>query len=143
MKFDPELRENIWRSSNAFKGVDEDNICYGIASYFVVNKIQMMQKKLLQKIFVNWLLMSDEGKALITSNISLPFDNFADFPSENVISLACEPYAKEGNTFSLVFGGYPDGWSDLLGAGIQSYIAGEKEWDAVVEEAKANWAEMR
>ena len=42
-----------------------------------------------------------------------------------------------------VFGGYPDGWSDLLGAGIQSYIAGEKEWDAVVEEAKANWAEMR
>ena len=55
--------------------------------------------------------MSDEGKALITSNISLPFDNFADFPSENVISLACEPYAKEGNTFSLVFGGYPEGVS--------------------------------
>ena len=80
--------------------------------------------------------MSDEGKALITSNISLPFDNFADFPSENVISLACEPYAKEGNTFSLVFGGYPDGWSDLLGAGIQSYIAGEKEWMLLLKKQK-------
>lgn len=80
--------------------------------------------------------MSDEGKALITSNISLPFDNFADFPSENVISLACEPYAKEGNTFSLVFGGYPDGWSDLLGAGIQSYIAGEKSGMLLLKKQK-------
>lgn len=142
-EIDPELRENIGVLPMPLKGVDEDNICYGIASYFVVNKNSDDAKKAAAKDFVNWLLMSDEGKALITSNISLPFDNFADFPSENVISLACEPYAKEGNTFSLVFGGYPDGWSDLLGAGIQSYIAGEKEWDAVVEEAKANWAEMR
>lgn len=68
------------------KGVDEDNICYGIASYFVVNK-NSDDAKSCCKDFVNWLLMSDEGKALITSNISLPFDNFADFPSENVISL--------------------------------------------------------
>lgn len=77
------------------KGVDEDNICYGIASYFVVNKNSDDAKKAAAKDFVNWLLMSDEGKALITSNISLPFDNFADFPSENVISLAVNHMQKK------------------------------------------------
>ena len=78
-EIDPELRENIGVLPMPLKGVDEDNICYGIASYFVVNKNSDDAKKAAAKDFVNWLLMSDEGKALITSNISLPFDNFADF----------------------------------------------------------------
>lgn len=85
----------------------------------------------------------DEGKALVSSNISVPMNNFEDYPSSNVISRACEEYAQAGNTFSLVFGGCPDGWLDLLGAGIQGYISGDKEWSTVVEEAKTNWAEMR
>ena len=70
-------------------------------------------------------------------------NNFEDYPSSNAISRACEEYAQAGNTFSLVFGGCPDGWLDLLGAGIQGYISGDKEWSTVVEEAKTNWAEMR
>lgn len=69
--------------------------------------------------------------------------NYAEYPSGNPISAACETYAQSGNTFSLVFGGYPDGWMDLLGAGIQSYIAGDKEWAEVVEQAKTSWTEMR
>ncbi|MDD5803278.1 ABC transporter substrate-binding protein [Blautia sp. HCP3S3_H10_1] len=142
-EIDPELLDNIGVLPMPLKGVDEDNICYGIASYMAVNKDADDAKKAAAKDFMNWLFMSDEGKALVTSNISVPMDNFDDFPSANVISLACEPYAKEGNTFSLVFGGYPDGWYDLFGAGIQSYIAGDKDWDTVIEEAKTNWAEMR
>lgn len=142
-EIDPELLDHIGVLPMPLKGVDEDNICYGIASYMAVNKNADDAKKAAAKDFINWLFMSDEGKALVTSNISVPMDNFEDFPSANAISLACEPYAKDGNTFSLVFGGYPDGWSDLLGAGIQSYISGDKDWDTVIEEAKTNWAEMR
>jgi raffinose/stachyose/melibiose transport system substrate-binding protein len=57
--------------------------------------------------------------------------------------IQCESFAKSGNTTTLVFSAAPDGWLDLLGAGVQSYISGDKEWSQVVEEAKANWSELR
>ena len=142
-EIDPELIKNIGVLPMPMKGLDEDNICYGIASYLAVNKNADEAKKAAAKDFLNWLFMSEEGKALVSSNISVPMDNYENHPSGNMISAACESYAQEGNTFSLVFGGCPDGWLDLLGAGIQSYIAGDKEWNEVVEEAKNNWSEMR
>ena len=142
-EIDPELLQNIGVLPMPMKGIDEDNICYGIASYLAVNKETDDAKKAAAKDFLNWLFMSDEGKALVTSNIGVPMDNYENYPSANVISVACEAYAQEGNTFSLVFGGCPDGWLDLLGAGIQSYISGDNDWSAVVEEAKKNWADMR
>ena len=142
-EINPDLLDDIGVLPIPLKGVDEDNICYGVASYMTVNKNADDAKKAAAKDFMNWLFLSDEGKALVTTNISVPMDNFDDFPSGNAISLACEPYAKEGNTFSLVFAGYPDGWNDLLAAGIQSYISGDKDWDAVIKEAKTNWTEMR
>ena len=43
-EIDPELRENIGVLPMPLKGVDEDNICYGIASYLLSTRIQMMQK---------------------------------------------------------------------------------------------------
>lgn len=142
-EIDPELIKNIGVLPMPMKGLDEDNICYGIASYLAVNKNSGDAEKAAAKDFLNWLFLSDEGKSLVSSNISVPMDNYAEYPSGNPISAACETYAQSGNTFSLVFGGYPDGWMDLLGAGIQSYIAGDKEWAEVVEQAKTSWTEMR
>ena len=55
-EIDPELRENIGVLPMPLKGVDEDNICYGAASYFVVNKNSDDAKKAAAKDFVNWLL---------------------------------------------------------------------------------------
>lgn len=109
----------------------------------IVNKNSSDANKAAAKDFINWLYMSDEGKGMVTSNISVPMDNFDDFPSANVISQECESYAKAGNTTTLVFSSAPDGWLDLLGAGVQSYISGDKEWSEVAEEARTNWAELR
>lgn len=142
-EIDPELLDKIGVLPIPMKGVDEDNICYGIASYMIVNKNASDANRAAAKDFINWLFMSDTGKGMVTSNISVPMDNFDDFPSANVISQACESYAKSGNTTTLVFSSAPDGWLDLLGAGVQSYISGDKEWSEVVEEAKANWSELR
>lgn len=142
-EIDPALLDKIGVLPIPMKGVDEDNICYGIASYMIVNKNSSDANKAAAKDFMNWLYMSDTGKAFVTSNIGVPMDNFDDFPSANVISQACESFAKSGNTTTLVFSSAPDGWLDLLGAGVQSYISGDKEWSQVVEEAKTNWAELR
>ena len=62
---------------------------------------------------------------------------------QNPISAAGNEYAEENKTTPLVFGGYPSGWSDALGADIQSYLAGSMTWDQVIENAKTNWQEMR
>lgn len=142
-EIEPELLENIGVLPMPMKGVDEDNICYGVSSYCTVNKNADDAKKAAAKDFLNWLFMSDEGKSLVTLTMGIPMDNYEDYPSANVISVVCEEYAQAGNIFPIVVGGCPDGWSDLFGAGIQSYISGDKEWDAVVEEAKTNWADMR
>lgn len=142
-EIDPALLDKIGVLPIPMKGVDEDNICYGIASYMIVNKNASEANKAAAKDFMNWLYMSDTGKGFVTSNIGVPMDNFDEFPSDNVISQACESFAKSGNTTTLVFSAAPDGWLDLLGAGVQSYISGDKEWSQVVEEAKANWSELR
>lgn len=142
-EIDPTLLDKIGVLPIPMKGVDEDNICYGIASYMIVNKNASEANKAAAKDFMNWLYMSDTGKGFVTSNIGVPMDNFDEFPSANVISQACESFAKSGNTTTLVFSAAPDGWLDLLGAGVQSYISGDKEWSQVVEEAKANWSELR
>ena len=142
-EIDPTLLDKIGVLPIPMKGVDEDNICYGIASYMIVNKNASEANKAAAKDFMNWLYMSDTGKGFVTSNIGVPMDNFDEFPSANVISQACESFAKSGNTTTLVFSATPDGWLDLLGAGVQSYISGDKEWSQVVEEAKANWSELR
>ena len=138
-EIDPTLLDKIGVLPIPMKGVDEDNICYGIASYMIVNKNASEANKAAAKDFMNWLYMSDTGKGFVTSNIGVPMDNFDEFPSANVISQACESFAKSGNTTTLVFSAAPDGWLDLLGAGVQSYISGDKEWSQVVE----NWSELR
>lgn len=142
-EIDPELLDKIGVLPIPMKGVDEDNICYGIAAYMIVNKNSSDANKAAAKDFINWLYMSDEGKEMVTSSISVPMDNFDGFPSANVISQECEAYAKAGNTTTLVFSSTPDGWLDLLGAGVQSYISGDKEWSEVAEEARTNWSELR
>lgn len=125
------------------KGTKEDSICYGVGGFFSITNAGTDAEKAAAKDYLNWLFMSDEGRTFITSNISVPLDNYEDFPVANVISQACDVYAQEGKTMPLVFGGTPDGWLDLLGAGVQSYIIGEKTWDEVISEAQTNWAELR
>ncbi|MCE5188747.1 MAG: ABC transporter substrate-binding protein [Eubacteriales bacterium] len=127
------------------KGVDEDNVCYGVGEYFVVNRHSTDAQKAAAKDFLNWFYLSNEGKSVQSNDLgfNVPMDCYGDYPVDNVVSQACNAYAQSGNITPLVFGGYPDGWQDSFGAGIQSYIAGEKDWDTVIQEAKDSWAQLR
>lgn len=127
------------------KGVDEDNICYGVGQYLVTNKNSTEPQKAAAKDFLNWLYMSDDGKNLITNVLAgnVPFDNYGDYQISNQIAAAGNVYAEEGNITPLVGGAYPDGWMDSFGAGLQSYIAGKAEWDDVIEDAKESWTALR
>lgn len=142
-EINPELLGQIGVLPIPLKGVDENNICYGIGSLRVVNKDASDAERAASKDFLNWLFMSDEGKAFSSSNTSIPMDNYEDFQVANEISRACDVYARSEDIIALIFGSCPDGWNNFHAAGIQSYIAGDKTWDEVIDEAKAEWSKLR
>ncbi len=142
---DPELAKEIGVLPMPLKGVKEDTICYGGASYFIVNQNSAEEQQAAAKDFLNFMIMSDEGKdcSINVMNNNVPFDNMADYPVQNVISAEGNAYAAEGKTTPLVFGGYPSGWMDAFGAELQSYIAGTQTWEETIENAKTAWADLR
>lgn len=142
---DEELSKEVGVLPMPLKGVKEDGICYGGASYLIVNQHCTEAEQAAAKDFLNFMFTSDVGKdtQINVMNNNLPFKNMEDYPVQNVIAAEGNEYAAEGKTTPLVFGGYPSGWMDAFGAEVQSYIAGTKTWEEVVESGKAAWAELR
>lgn len=141
----PELLDSIGVLPMPLKGGAEDTTCYGTASYYIVNDHADDAQKAAAKDFLNYMFMSDEGKdiGINIMNNNMPFDNYEDYPTQNPVSVEGNEDAAEGKITPLVFSGYPNGWSDKLGADIQSYLDGSLSWDEVVENAKSNWKELR
>lgn len=141
----PELLDSIGVLPMPLKGGKEDTTCYGTAAYYIVNEHADDAQKEAAKDFLNYMFMSDEGKdiGINIMNNNLPFDNYEDYPVQNPVAIEGNEDAEAGKTTPLVFSGYPSGWYDKLGADIQSYLGGSLSWDEVIENAKANWAELR
>lgn len=141
----PEMLSDIGILPMPLKGAVEDTSCYGTAAYLIVNKNSSEEQQAAARDFLNYMIMSDAGKdvEINVMNGNMPYDNYGDYPVQNPISAAGNAYAEEGKTTPLVFGGYPSGWSDRLGADIQSYLAGSMSWEQVIENAKTNWKELR
>ena len=139
----PDLLDNLGVLPIPVKGADEDNINYDVGAFLVVTNTGTEAQQAASKDFLNWMLMSDEGKKLVTTTFAIPMDNYDDYPVSNQISQLCESYAQSGNTTPLVQGSYPSGWSDLLGAGVQGYISGTETWDQVISDAKEQWSSLR
>lgn len=142
---DTDLAKEVGLLPMPLKDVREDTICYGGASYFIVNKNSDEAQVKAAKDFLNFMIMSDDGKDMCVNvmNYNLPFDNLEDYPVQNVISADGNQYAAEDRITPIVSGGFPSGWQDAFGAEIQSYIAGTQTWEETVEKAKTAWADLR
>lgn len=142
---DPELAKEVGLLPMPLKGVREDTICYGGASYFIVNQNSDENQVMAAKDFLNFMIMSDDGKDMCVNvmNYNLPFDNLENYPVQNVISADGNQYAEEDRITPIVCGGFPSGWQDAFGAELQSYIAGTQTWEETIEKAKTEWADLR
>lgn len=142
---DPDLAKEVGLLPMPLKDVKEDTICYGGASYFIVNKNSNEAQVKAAKDFLNFMIMSDDGKDMCVNvmNYNLPFDNLENYPVQNVISADGNQYASEGRTTPIVSGGFPSGWQDAFGSDLQSYIAGTQTWEETIEKAKTAWADLR
>ncbi len=141
---DEELAKNIGMIPIPVDGVAEGKLPVGVPMYWGVNSNKSDAEKKAAKDFLNWLYTSDEGKKIIIEDCGfIPaykgYDSDALQPTDP-LAKAVSQYAADGKTLPWVFMGYPTGFGETqLGAGMQSYFAGEKTWDQVVEQAKADW----
>ena len=128
------------------KGVSEDTIPIGVPMYWCVNKTRGEANVKAAEDFLNWLYTSAEGKDIVVNKFYFipPLKGYDGLEAADPLSRAVQRYANEDKTRTWTFMGYPSGWGEqVLGAGIQKYLAGEQDWDTVIETAKSEWEKMR
>lgn len=128
------------------KGVSEGNIPVGVPMYWSVNSQSDENTQKIAKDFLNWLYQSDEGKEIIVNNFGFiaPFTNYGDVKPSDPLGQAISEAANAGKVAPWVFNGCPTSWAEnVLGAEIQSYLAGNKTWEEAIDTAKESWKESR
>ena len=130
-------------------GEETQGLCIGTENYFAINSEVDAATQQASMDFLVWLFTSDYGKNAVVNELGFvaPFTSFGDNekPSD---PLAKEVLAwMEKNGFTSVkwsFAGIPsEQWKNDFGASLLKYVQGQKEWSAVVDDAKASWASER
>ncbi len=127
-------------------GEEKQGLCIGTENFFSVNSQASEEDQQAALDFLEWLFSSETGKDYVTNKLGFiaPFDTFAD--NEKPV----DPLAKEVDRYmsnpelysvSWNFTSFPSQtFKDNFGASLLQYAQGGKEWSAVVDEMKADWA---
>lgn len=145
-KIDPKVADQLDMLPMPVKGAKEDSIPMGVPMYWAVNNKVSADEQAAAKDFLNWLYTSEKGKDFVVNKFFFipPFKGFESLQPKDPLGAAVKRYAEAGKTSPWVFMGYPTGWGmDVLGQEIQKYLAGEQDWNAVVKNSQAKWAEAR
>lgn len=130
-------------------GEDKQGLCVGTENYFAINSQVDAATQQASADFLEWLFTSDYGKEQVTKELGFiaPFTSFGDNekPTDPLAKEVLSWMEKEGYTsVKWTFAGIPsEEWKNGFGASLLEYVQGQKEWDAVVSEAKDSWANER
>lgn len=123
----------------------EQGLCIGTENFFCVNsKVSEADQKATID-FVNWLITSEKGKAHMTKDLGFiaPFSTFT--AAEQPVDPLAQEVVKYMNddtktTVTWNFTSFPSQtFKDNFGASLLQYAQGNKEWDSVVTDMKADW----
>lgn len=126
-------------------GEESQGLCIGTENFFSVNSEASKEDQEETIKFVEWLFNSDEGKKAVTNELGFiaPFNTFedADNPTDPLAKEVIRYMDNESLTsVSWNFTSFPSQtFKDDYGASLLEYITGNKEWDNVVEDCKAEW----
>lgn len=144
-QMDPEFAaENVGVLPIPVEG-EEGKLPVGVPNYWVINKNSDEQVVEAAKDFFEWMYNSEQGIEVVQDLLNF-IPAHEGFEPENIASSLSRDiyeYSLEENTIGWVFLGYPTAWGDDLGAHMQEYIAGEKDWEDVVNDAIADWESSR
>ncbi len=122
----------------------EGSIPVGVPHYWLINNNFDDEVVQAAKDFFDWMYTSEEGIAAFQEHLNY-VPAYRGFDPEKATSISKEvfEYKLEENTVGFVFPGFPVGWSENLASGMQGYLGDQESWDEVIENAKAEWEEMR
>ncbi len=130
-------------------GEEKQGLCIGTENYFAINsKVDAATQKASAD-FLNWLFTSEYGKKAVKDDLGFiaPFTSFGDNekPEDPLAKSVLSWMEKDGyKSVEWTFGGIPsENWKKEFGANLLQYVQGQKEWNAVVDEAKSSWTTER
>ncbi len=130
-------------------GEDKQGLCVGTENYFAINSQVDAAQQQASIDFLEWLFTSDYGKKAVTNDLGFiaPFTSFGDNekPTDPLAKDVLNWMEKDGYTsVAWTFAGIPsETWKNNFGASLLEYVQGQKEWTAVVDDAKADWKTER
>ncbi len=128
------------------QGEESQGLAIGTENFFAVNSqvSEADQKATID--FVEWVFSSETGKDFVTNELGFiaPFDTFTDEEKpEDPLAKEIDRYMTNSDLYSVSwnFTSFPgQTFKDNFGASLLQYAQGQKEWDQVVEDMKADWA---
>lgn len=144
-QMDPEFAdENVGVLPIPLEG-EEGKAPVGVPNYWVINNESDEEVIEAAKDFFNWMYASEEGIELVQEllNFIPAHEGFDPEQIPSSLSRDLYEYSLEENTIGWVFLGYPTAWGDDLGAHIQEYLAGQKDWEDTLNDAAREWESRR
>ncbi|MBM7570168.1 ABC transporter substrate-binding protein [Aquibacillus albus] len=121
---------------------DEDLLPVGVPNNWAVNKNSENVEA--AKTFLNWMVSSETGQQYITEQFKFipAFDNIEP-TGIGALGESILEYSKAGKTIPWTFYKFPSGASHEFGSTIQSYAAGNIDYETVLEQFQATWDSLK
>lgn len=127
-------------------GEEKQGLCIGTENFFSINSQAKEEDQKASIDFLEWLFTSDTGKDYVTNKLGFiaPFDTFAaDEKPTDPLAKEIDRYMNNSDLYSVSwnFTSFPSQtFKDNFGASLLQYAQGGKDWNAVAEDMKADWA---
>ncbi|PTL38566.1 sugar ABC transporter substrate-binding protein [Alkalicoccus saliphilus] len=144
-QMDPEFaEENVGILPIPLEG-EEGKVPVGVPNYWVINSQTDQEVIDAAKDFFDWMYASEEGIEVVQEQLNFipAHENFEPENINSPLSRDIYEYSLEENTIGWIFLGYPTAWGDDFGAHVQEYLAGERDWEDVLEAGTQEWESSR
>ena len=126
-----------------YMGVDDENqgLCTGCENYWCVNGEASEEDQQATLDFINWVVTSEEGTAMMAEQIGvIPFVDAVE--SANLfVKQDAELIAAGKTPVAWTFTTMPsEEWKNGVGSALTAYAAGTGDWDGVVSAFVDGWA---
>ena len=117
-----------------------DAIVVNVSNYWVVNKQSSAEKKKAAKIFLNWMVFSEQGKSFMTEQFKF-IPAFDHIEAHDLGPLATEimNYYQTGNTLRANWFSFPGSAREEFGLAMQLYVGNQLNREQLLQEFQKSW----
>lgn len=143
---DPDMDVGMFPMPMSEDATENDKFYVSSAPFWSINKDSACKEEC--KKFLEWLAMTPEGQANITSGFKLipAFTNIqADESAIGPTGMILKEYIDAGKTYGIYSSYYPQGFggAQLFGESINKFAAGKLTTDQLLEELQAEWDSLQ